>query len=146
MTMQLKTIEILKEAGWYEGRRIDITEQIKVLQERGFIVFDDAKKFLEEFGELTIIDRTEEDDGVFENIHETVLEEVISDYNSGVFKLKYVEEKTLPIGYIHNGEMYLWISESGKFYIDRGFIAESVEEMWNHIIGDGGRIICWKNM
>ncbi|MDE5742618.1 MAG: SUKH-3 domain-containing protein [Oscillospiraceae bacterium] len=47
----------LKKAGWYDGRKIDITEQVKFLENLGYEVFDAAKKFMEEYGELDICDR-----------------------------------------------------------------------------------------
>ena len=47
--------EILVRAGWFENRKIDITDYVKILESAGYEVFDAARKFLEEFGELNII-------------------------------------------------------------------------------------------
>lgn len=47
-----KVLEMLMRAGWYEGRKIDITEQLKYYQECGFEIFDIIPKFLEEFDQL----------------------------------------------------------------------------------------------
>lgn len=52
--MSDKTIQILKEAGWYENRNIDIENLVRFLSERGFEVFPSVKKFLKEFGMLNI--------------------------------------------------------------------------------------------
>ncbi|EJS11482.1 hypothetical protein IKS_05370 [Bacillus cereus VDM062] len=46
MKISNKKIEELKKAGWYEGRKIDISENVKFLEERGFEVFESAKKFI----------------------------------------------------------------------------------------------------
>ncbi|MFW2503367.1 SUKH-3 domain-containing protein [Clostridium diolis] len=47
--------EILVRAGWFENRKIDITDYVKILESAGYEVFDAVRKFLEEFGELNII-------------------------------------------------------------------------------------------
>ena len=46
--MSDKTIQILKEAGWYENRNIDIENLVRFLSERGFEVFPSVKKFLKQ--------------------------------------------------------------------------------------------------
>ncbi|PEA81595.1 hypothetical protein COL60_24935, partial [Bacillus pseudomycoides] len=78
MKISNKTIEELKKAGWYEGRKIDISENVKFLEERGFEVFESAKKFMEEFGELRINVETIRPDGSKTiSEHTTCIKEVI---------------------------------------------------------------------
>ncbi len=45
-----RTKKLLKKAGWYEGRKIDITKQIEYLEKSGYKVFEAARNFMEEFG------------------------------------------------------------------------------------------------
>ncbi|WP_180230678.1 SUKH-3 domain-containing protein, partial [Bacillus pseudomycoides] len=78
MEISNKTIEGLKKAGWYEGRKIDISENVKFLEERGFEVFESAKKIMEEFGELRINVETIRPDGSKKiSKHTTCIKEVI---------------------------------------------------------------------
>lgn len=48
----------LRKAGWYEGRKIDLTKYEKAYAEVGCKLFPAAKKFLEEYGDLDIQDTT----------------------------------------------------------------------------------------
>ena len=88
MNISNKTIEVLKEAGWYEGRKIDISENVKFLEERGFEVFESAKRFMEQF------------------------KEVIGVLDSRAFGLsKYIEDEVIPVGALHNfgTDLYIYI-------------------------------------
>lgn len=47
----------LRKAGWYEGRKVDLTEYEEGFSNQGCEFFSAAKKFLEEFGDLDIQDK-----------------------------------------------------------------------------------------
>ena len=49
----------LKKAGWYEGRKIDLTKYEEAYAKIGCELFPAARKFLEEFGDLAICDKVE---------------------------------------------------------------------------------------
>lgn len=42
----------LKKAGWYEGRKIDISELVKECEKAGVYLTEPQKRFIEEFGGL----------------------------------------------------------------------------------------------
>lgn len=47
----------LRKAGWYEGRKIDLSKFEEEYAKLGCELFPAAKKFLEEFGDLDIQDK-----------------------------------------------------------------------------------------
>ena len=139
-----KAIEELKKAGWYEGRKIDISENIKFLEERGFEVFESAKKFMEEFGELRINVEKIWPDGVTKQIskHTTCIKEVIGVLNSSFFGLEdYINEKVIPIGALYDFEINLYISESGRIFEATGWAGDTVLEAFDNIILEKGTMI-----
>ncbi|MED1042822.1 SUKH-3 domain-containing protein [Bacillus mycoides] len=137
MKISNKTIEELKKAGWYEGRKIDISENVKFLEERGFEVFESAKKFMEEFGELQFNVESIWPDGVTKEIseHTTCIKEVIGVLNSSFFGLEdYIDEKVIPIGSLYDFEINLYISESGRMFKSIGWVGDNVLEALENVI------------
>lgn len=49
----------LRKAGWYEGRKINLTKYEEAYAKIGCEMFPAARKFLEEFGDLAICDKVE---------------------------------------------------------------------------------------
>ncbi len=47
----------LRKAGWYEGRKIDLTKYEEAYAKIGCEMFPAARKFLEEYGDLDIQDK-----------------------------------------------------------------------------------------
>lgn len=47
-------LAVLKNAGWYEGRRVDAQKNLFLLDKAGYTVFDHVREFLTEFGDLDI--------------------------------------------------------------------------------------------
>lgn len=62
------------------------------------------------------------------------------------FRLRELDVKALPIALIENAELYVWISEEGKFYVLRGQIADDIEEMWQYVLTEEGCIRGWKRV
>lgn len=143
MEISNKTIEVLKNSGWYEGRKIDISENVKFLQERGFEVLESAKRFMEEFGELKInVEEIDEDGTTDVSKHSTCIKETIGVLNSLHFGLEeYVNEKVMLIGSLYDFEIDLYISESGRIFKSIGWVGDSIWEAFDNIINEKGTII-----
>jgi hypothetical protein len=54
MNASTMTIEVLRNAGWHEKRKINIESIVRLLESRGFEVYPAVRDFLEEFGMLEI--------------------------------------------------------------------------------------------
>lgn len=144
MEISNKTIEVLKRAGWYEGRKIDITENLIFLEERGFYVFDSAKSFMEEFGELKITVEEILKDGTKSIAkHSTCIKESVGILDSSFFDLDeyYSCEKVMLIGTLYDHGTDLYISESGRIFDSIGWIGDSTWEAFDNIINEKGTII-----
>lgn len=142
----------LRKAGWYEGRKIDVTKYEEKLRKEGYELFPAARKFLEEFGDLYIADKYEALDvkkGYC--IKESRIE---LPYCCGC---PQVEEKVkqltgqriLMVGAIDCGEIYIYISEDGKFYTDwynSGLLAENSEQLWNEYYGEDYGGATWDDL
>lgn len=148
--MKETTIEILKEAGWYPNRKIDISILIESYEKRGFEMFSSAKDFLEEYGMLD----------VYTPVDPKHIDKELVQYGYGKFKLnstrvdnyivrgsisreyvaeyeeEYVEEKLVVVGSLA-GHQYLMISESGKLFTEYGFFGNNAEEFWDRILNYG---------
>lgn len=130
----------LSQAGWYEGRKIDITDQVKLLENFGYTVFDAAKKFIEEYGELDITDQYIGYKNRLGIQHHTTCIKKLFFYNKKFDLDKNVGENTIPVLLLCD-EVYVYISESGKFYRDVGLLYESSDELWDSIYTENGVLI-----
>ncbi|MED1093683.1 SUKH-3 domain-containing protein [Bacillus paramycoides] len=146
MEISNKTIEELKKAGWYEGRKIDISENVKFLEERGFEVFESAKKFMEEFGELQFnVEKIRSDGSKKISKHTTCIKEVIGVLDSLCFGLEnFIDDKVIPVGSLYNFEIDLYISESGRIFEATGWAGDTVLEAFDNIILEKGTMIWGK--
>lgn len=129
--MNEKSKEILKEAGWYEGRNIDIDDIVRYCEEGGYGVFPKAKEFFKEFGNIII-----KKDGY--NYHVFDLKKVFArgQYNGCLSEVisEVIGEKVLLIGNIYGSMFDLYISESGKIYDDHACLGENIYEAWDCIL------------
>jgi len=129
-----ETRKILEEAGWYEGRKIDISEHIKFLEGMGYEVFDALKKWLEEFGDLKIIlekERFDDDDEDYTEEYSTCIKEIIAPYKRKLNQDEKAEEKTIPVAEIANNGILVYIAESGKFYTYEGLFNSNTDNFLN---------------
>ncbi|NFG61455.1 MULTISPECIES: SUKH-3 domain-containing protein [unclassified Clostridium] len=138
--LEEKVKKILTRAGWVENRKIDITNQVKILEGVGYKVFDAARRFIEEFGELDIIakyiDFLGEEDY---DEHTTKIDKMGYLKNSKNVMKNYYEkvgERIIPICKLYSGEYIVCISESGKFFISEGMWAKDTDDFWNSILGE----------
>ncbi len=129
----------LRKAGWYPGRKVDISDQIEFWESLGYQTFDAAVKFMEEYGKLHITDKYISTfmNSLHEDHHTTFVTEILEFYNEYTEQDKFefnlfgrVKEKILPVLEMDE-ETVLFISESGVFYSYDGLIAENSEVLWN---------------
>jgi len=137
LTLSNETLKILRDAGWYEGRRIDIKEIEESLEKIGYTVFPEVKSFLREFGNLVI------EDTINDETHNTSIR-FANYYGNGTFKSieKYAGEKLVPVGMIDSGNLQLFVSESGRVYISTGKLGENAKEAWENLINKG-QVTLW---
>lgn len=130
----------LSKAGWYEGRKIDITDNVKFLESLGYYVFDAAKKFMEEYGELEITDEyIGYKNKIYADQHTTCIKKLF--YTPQKYDLDdKVGENTIPV-LMEYYEVYVYIAESGKFYRDVGLLYENSDELWDSIYTENGVFI-----
>ena len=135
--------QILEESGWYEGRKINIKSHVEILENCGFEVFDSAKQFIEEFGDLDIKaeSKVSSTSIVIFNTYVKRILEVFNECNdkdiirNKYFDLsKHTDEKVVPIGTLSNGEMIVFITESGKLVTEIVIKGDNVVEGLNAII------------
>lgn len=140
-----KTCGILKKYGWHPGRKVAIDVLVNKLEERGFEVFEAAKRFIEEYGmldiDLPINPKIPESDIVkygFKRTkyHTTDIEKVITGFISRdtVKQVEnIVDEKIVIVGELYDGNALLLISESGKMFTEHGFFGNNSDEFWDKL-------------
>lgn len=135
--LEEKVKKVLTRSGWSENRKIDITNQVKMIESAGYEVFDAARKFMEEFGELHIIakyiDHFGEEDY---DEHSTCYKDMEYYYERNTNYNEKVGERTIPVCELYGGEYILCISESGKFFISEGIRAKDIYNLWNGLLGE----------
>ena len=102
-----KAKQQLGKAGWYEGRKIDISEQVEFLEGLGYEVFDAAKKFMEEYGELDIYDKYMFYGSLSTQHHTTCIRNILWD-NIRCNLDEEVGKKTIPV-FVYYDEVYIYI-------------------------------------
>ena len=136
----------LQKAGWYEGRKIDVSHYEKRFTELGYEFFPAARRFLEEFGDLHIVDRLNLDyikpGCIGTNTSSTELERLnclLMWYGDELFE--EVGKKVIPVARIDYMNIDIYISEDGKFYegvncySEGGLRAENSDQFWNEYYG-----------
>lgn len=119
------TEEILIKAGWYSGRKIDISNCLEYYQKRNLHINDTIEKFLEEFTGLKIVYPRYRDANFvdeFEINYEAAM--YYPEDTREYFKLRTGED-LVPIGYIAGRHMTAFMSDTGKIYeTDGDFLAK----------------------
>ncbi len=141
----LKVMDILKDAGWFEGRKIDASIIEKHYKEYGFELFPEVSRFLEEFGMLdVVIDRPERLGEKEERHHTNPLKVVGAYYRYGKFKDEeyFAGERLVPVGKCCNENLLLFVSETGKIYSSSGKLGDTPWEAWEALINKTG-FVSW---
>lgn len=121
--MNEKSKEILEEAGWYEGRKIDIEKFEMICREENIELINSVKRFLEEFGDLIIND---EDGDPYHRFDRSLFySKVIS---------QTIGEPAMCVGTIDGKMFNLYISESGRVYDDHGYLGKDIYEAGDIIL------------
>jgi hypothetical protein len=145
MDENLKTMNKLKDAGWFEGRRIDTSSIEKHYKDYGFELYPKVLKFLEEFGMLTIIIDKPDNLGEKEERHHTNPLTVVGPYfRYGKFKAEedYARERLVPVGECCNENLLLFVSETGKIYHSTGKLGDTPWVAWEALIHNTG-FVSW---
>ncbi|GAA0076994.1 SUKH-3 domain-containing protein [Clostridium sp. CTA-5] len=145
--LEEKVKKVLIRAGWIENKKIDITNQVKILESNGYEVFEAARKFMKRFGELHIrakyIDFFGKEDY---DEHSTCYEDMKYYYEHNANYNEKVGEQTIPVCELYQGEYIICISESGKFFVSEGMWAENSYNFWNGLFGEyKGGFLNWKD-
>ncbi|PEI84689.1 hypothetical protein CN679_25670, partial [Bacillus pseudomycoides] len=119
------------------------SENVKFLEERGFEIFESAKKFMEEFGELRInVEKIRPNGSKKISKHTTCIKEVIGVLDSSCFGLEdYIDEKVIPVGSLNDFGLNLYISESGRLFKSIGWVGDNIMEALDNIILAKGTVI-----
>ena len=138
----------LMKAGWYEGRRIDISDFIKKSEEEGNYLFPTAKKFFEEFGELNIVDKVVDDEGNIDINDSMVMLNVPRRNIFGNWAIeKNLNQKVILVLALNHYEIPIYIAEDGKFYTlwyGGGLWANDSDQLWNEYYADMSGCVCWE--
>jgi len=115
--LTIKTKKILKQSGWIQERKKDISSPVKYLEDKGYVVFDCVREALEQFGELKCI---YEYNGKLEDF---VIEpkEGLGDLNRRHYK-RYeviIGEDLVVIGTAFRDNAVLYMSKAGEVYAVR---------------------------
>lgn len=144
-----EALEKLKEAGWYEGRKIDITEYVEYLESLGVEVLDSAKRFLEEFGELNV-SLAGEIAFSFDTRKKLIVDffkcKSKRDINLKIH-LERIKEKTSFVGLVDYGDESLYVSETGKLFSQTDYFGNyEIDGLDNFLIGDNNLSIFYYNL
>ncbi|MEN2775120.1 SUKH-3 domain-containing protein [Acetivibrio clariflavus] len=112
-------MQILKKAGWFEERRIDIEDILKLLVERKFEIFLAVKEFFAEFAMLEIAVPNPHAKEIIQkynfrkyDLHHTNVFKALGDagdyYCTTPFE-EFAKEKMIIVGKISNGNMWLMV-------------------------------------
>lgn len=91
---------------------------------------------MEEFSELVVIKEYEFMGKLKKKEFTTCLEDLdeFYDFETGLVWRKDINEKVIPVAIAYNGEFGILITESGRFYNDRGLYAECAEQLWDKLL------------
>lgn len=148
----------LRKAGWYEGRKIDITKYEEEYAKIGCELFPAARKFLEEYGDLDIQDKyispVKDKNG---NPTTSINRSLINVANCCGHRDRKLEEmvdklfgqKILRVGLIAHGNIFIYISEDGRFFVNwyfDGLWAENSDQLWNEYYGEEYGRASWEDL
>lgn len=139
--MNEKSKEILKKEGWYEGRKIDISEILKYYDNENLAeeyrkhftldVFPKAKEFFEAFGDIVI-----KKNGYPYHIFDLgkIYNSEYTPYSTEQLSI-LLNQKVLVIGDCSGGMNIIYITESGEIYDSYGYVSKDMYGMWDSILG-----------
>lgn len=140
----------LMKAGWYEGRKIDISDFIKRAEEKGYNVFPAAKQFFEEFGGLNIVDKIVDDEGDIDiNKSMVMLNAKLTTIFDHWAIEKILNLKAICVLALDHFEIPIYIAEDGKFYTlwyGGGLVANDSDQLWNEYYAGMWGFVSWERL
>ncbi|MDY8024484.1 SUKH-3 domain-containing protein [Paenibacillus polymyxa] len=113
MAFSQRTIDTLKDAGWYPERKVEISSIINFLEKKGFEVFDPAKEAFEHFEGLEYSVPSDESDDF--QIGPEFLREGIERKHYSRYET-IIGEELVVIGLAYDDNATMFMSKTGKVY------------------------------
>jgi len=132
---------LISEAGWYEGRKIDVGYMAEHLKRSGYSAPNKLiNELLEEFWDIRI--RYAYSDGYETDIFLNIDEAISNTTNQRAENIKIrVKESVVPVGTMIDTYYILWVSYSGKFYISQlellYYIGDTILSMVDFVFSEG---------
>ena len=127
------TYSRLKDAGWYEGREIDISKLVNDCAENEVIFSQKQIEFIEEFGGITGIENDKLEFGISDEKEWKYFKKASE--ISNIMAANYGED-IICIGYCDDGMMPLWITADGLLIRDDGVqLGRTIMEGFNCLLG-----------
>lgn len=147
MNFSSEVLKQLKKAGWYEGRKKDISKYVSFLERNGNSVHQTVKNFLEEFGGLDVKYPTRFANNIIQRpsqeslyINPKSADQChyidgggLDDYN------EFIKKKLCAIGTARTGDTLLLMDDEGNIYACEDtavFYAGKQEELFEVFCGD----------
>ena len=139
-----KTLDILKKAGWFEGRKKDISSLINKYKKEGIELSKSQISFMQEFGGIKGKNTNDEEFEICIDPKYSIFKKWIplskSDLKS-YNPLNVVGNKEnvdfLLAGFMGNNMINFWISTDGRLFADQGIqMGRTIMEGWQKIVLD----------
>ena len=141
--LENKAVKSLELAGWNNKRCLDIGNQIKILEEEGYIPFEYANEIIKSFDGLYI--SAEKEYGVKSYIGDIEFD-VLGSGSGEYDRLELIEElakeSLFPLGMVF-GQWFLYVGISHNIYMSDGsklyLLGRDIEEFLNNVIEIGNK-------
>ncbi len=143
--LEKKVLETLETAGWNKNRCINIDNQMQVLKDEGYGLFEYASEIIKSFDGIYI--SPERGKGIKSYIGDVEFDVVGS--GSGEYdRLELIEkmsnESMFPLGMVF-GQWFLYVGKSHRIYMSDAnklyLLGENIEDFLNNIITIGNKPI-----
>ena len=140
-----KVIKTLESVGWNKRRCVNIENQIKILEEEGYIPFEYANQVIKSFDGLYISpERGDRVKSYIGDVEFDVLGSGSGEYDRLELVEELCKESIFPLGMVF-GQWFLYVGKSHKIYMSDGnklyLLGENIEEFLNNIISIGNKPI-----
>ena len=114
-----KTYERLKNGGWYEGRKTDISSLIAECEEAGIALTDKQKAFFEEFSGIVCDTDCGQEVEIFDKLSYGICQ-VSPDCDEYDEKWMYnnYDKNAVMVGNCYTGEGRIWLTGEGQLLLD----------------------------
>lgn len=120
MTPALDLLHMLRRAGWFPNRRVDVQYALPILQENGSEAHETALGFLREYASLTLTFPHARISGVMDDVH---IDPVLASLHVGPGWAEHYSERLgeplCVVGEAYRGNMVMLVAPSGKTVLGR---------------------------